>query len=79
MHTGNFGMAPSETHEQFLQRASGIFPTERVRHWTRIERAVFNQLMAKLIHQKTYSAITDAMLRQCRDEMSKIVRRFTRL
>lgn len=74
----NLSGQPSETHEQFLQRASGIFPIERVRNWSRIERAVFNQLMAKLIHQKSYSAITDTMLQQCRDEMAKIVSRYSR-
>lgn len=76
MHIGNFGVASSETHEQFLQRASGIFPIERVENWSRVERAVFNQLMGKLIHQKSYAAITDTMLQQCRDEMTKIVSRY---
>jgi hypothetical protein len=78
MTIGDFGIHPSETHEQFIQRASGIFPLERVKNWSRIERAVFNQLMARLIHQKSYDAITDSMLQQCRDEMANIVGRYAR-
>jgi hypothetical protein len=79
MLIGNFGVHPSETHEQFLLRASGTFPIERVGNWSRIERAVFNQLMARLIHQKSYNAISDAMLQQCRDEMANVVSRYARI
>lgn len=73
MNNGNFDVTSNENYEQFVQRASGIFPVERVRNWSRVERAVFNHLMARLINQKSYCAITDAMLEECRDEMNKIV------
>ena len=75
MSNEDFSFHPSETHEQFLQRACSVFPTEWAGHWSRIERAVFNQLMTRLIHQCPYNAITDAMLHQCRDDMVKIVSR----
>ncbi len=74
----DFSFYPSETHEQFLQRASGVFPTEWAENWSRIERAVFNQLMTQLIYQRPYNSITDAMLHQCRENMAKIVSRFSR-
>jgi hypothetical protein len=64
-----------ETHEQFIQRANRVFPAESVRAWSRIERAVFNHLMAKLIHRNSYRAISDAMLEECREDMTEIVRR----
>jgi len=68
-------VASDETHDQFIQRANRVFPAESVRAWSRVERAVFNHLMAKLIHRNTYSSISDAMLHECRDDMTEIVRR----
>jgi hypothetical protein len=68
-----YGVSSDETHEQFIQRANCVFPFDCVRAWSRIERAVFNHLMAKLIHQHTYSAISNAMLQVCRDDMTEIV------
>lgn len=70
-----YGVSSDETHEQFIQRANRVFPADCVRAWSRIERAVFNHLMAKLIHRNTYSAISDEMLEECRDDMVEIVRR----
>lgn len=70
-----YGVYSDETHEQFIQRANRVFPADCVRAWSRIERAVFNHLMAKLIHRNTYSAISDEMLEECRDDMVEIVRR----
>ncbi|PKO89651.1 MAG: hypothetical protein CVU18_03300 [Betaproteobacteria bacterium HGW-Betaproteobacteria-12] len=75
MHSETANLLPDETHEQFVRRASGIFPVERVRNWSRIERAVFNHLMGHLIHEHSYASITDAMLARCRDDMCEIVRR----
>lgn len=63
-----------DTHEQFVQRASDAFPEDVVSTWSRIERAVFNHLMARLIHQCGYSAITGEMLQKSREKMEKIVR-----
>lgn len=65
-----------ETHEQFVQRASRVFPKRCVRAWSRVERGVFNHLMGRLIHRYSYASITDAMLHQCRNDMDEIVRRF---
>ena len=62
-----------ETHEQFVRRASSVFPEDHVKTWSRIERAVFNYLMAQLIHRRGYGAITDEMLLESRDCMKKIV------
>ena len=70
-----YGVSSDETHEQFIQRANRVFPADCVRAWSRIERAVFNHLMAKLIHRNTYSAISDEMLEEGRDDMVEIVRR----
>lgn len=67
----------TETHEQFVQRASRIFPSDYVRSWSRVERAVFNYLLGPMIHQFSYSAITDAMLEQCRNDMTKILSRLS--
>lgn len=64
-----------ETHEQFIQRANRVFPADCVRAWSRIERAVFNHLMARLIHRNTYSSISNAMLEECREDMTEIVSR----
>jgi hypothetical protein len=69
------GVSSDETHDQFIQRANRVFPADSVRVWSRIERAVFNHLMAKLIHRNTYSSISNAMLQECRDDMTEIVRR----
>ena len=71
-----YGVCSDETHEQFIQRANRVFPADYVRAWSRIERAVFNHLMAKLIHQNSYKSISHGMLEECRDDMTEIVRRF---
>jgi hypothetical protein len=70
-----YGVYSDETHDQFIQRANCIFPADCVRAWSRIERAVFNHLMAKLIHRNTYSSISNVMLQECREDMTEIVRR----
>lgn len=70
-----YGVCSDETHEQFIQRANRVFPADCVSAWSRVERAVFNHLMAKLIHRNSYSSISDAMLEECRDDMREIVRR----
>lgn len=63
----------SETHDEFLLRASRIFPLDRVQAWSRLERAVFNSLMARLIYERRYAAISDEMLRDVREQMEKLV------
>ena len=63
----------NETHEQFIQRASDVFPVNRVRAWSRVERAVFNHLMAQLVIKHPYSSISNEMLRRCKDDMEEIV------
>jgi hypothetical protein len=75
MPSETYAVSSDETHEEFIQRAKRVFPADCVRAWSRIERAVFNHLMAKLIHRNTYSAISDAMLQECHDDMTEIVRR----
>lgn len=75
MHSEMADFHSTETHDQFVQRANHVFPTERAKTWSRIERAVFNHLMGRLIHQHSYSSITNTMLSQCRDDMYQIVRR----
>ncbi len=75
MHSAIADLRSDETHDQFVRRASQVFPVERVSHWSRVERAVFNQLMGNLILRRSYGEITDAMLIQCRDDMQEIVRR----
>ena len=70
-----FGIYSSETHEQFIKRASHVFSDDYVRSWSRIERAVFNHLLAPLIHKFNYGSISDEMLLQCRTDMVEIVRR----
>lgn len=62
-----------ETHDQFLQRVSDILPEDASLTWTRLERAVFNHLMAKLIHCYGYANITNAMLQATLSEMREIV------
>lgn len=69
------GVSSDETHEQFIQRAGRVFPPDSVRAWSRVERAVFNHLMAKLIHHNTYGSISNEMLQECRDDMTEVVRR----
>lgn len=66
-----------ETHEQFVQRASRVFPVDGVRTWSRIERAVFNHLLGRLIIQHGYDAISNQMLEESRDNMNKFVHRLT--
>lgn len=75
MSSEMYGVSSDETHEQFIQRASRVFPADSVRAWSRIERAVFNNLMARLIHRNSYSSISNEMLHECRDDMTEIVRR----
>lgn len=75
MATEMFGAYPHETHEQFIQRASSVFPEDGVRTWSRIERAVFNHLLGRLIHQHSYDSISNQMLQESRDNMEKIVQR----
>lgn len=77
MDTGFIGVSSTETHEQFMQRASRIFPADYVRSWSRVERGVFNYLLGPMVHKFSYGAITDAMLLQCRDQMTEIVERLT--
>lgn len=69
------GLSSNETHEQFIQRANRVFPADSVRVWSRVERAVFNHLMAQLIHRNTYASISNAMLETCREDMTEIVSR----
>lgn len=64
-----------ETHEQFLQRASEVFPVDSSLDWSPFERAIFNSLMAKLIFNYGYDSISDAMLRAAYREMQGIVSR----
>lgn len=71
----NLAVHPDETHEQFIKRAGSVFPAECVRAWSRVERAVFNHVMAQLIAQHSYASITNEMLRESRDNMEEIVRR----
>ncbi len=77
MASASFGSHNNETHEQFIQRASRVFSTDDVSSWSRIERAVFNNLLGPLIHKFNYGAISDDMLFQCRNDMVEIVRRLT--
>jgi len=49
----------SETYEKFIQRASRVFSAEDVRSWPRVERAVFNHLLAPLIHKFNRGSISD--------------------
>ena len=63
----------NETHEQFIKRASVVFPVNRVVAWSRLERAVFNHLIAQLVAKHSYGSISNEMLRRCRDDMEEIV------
>lgn len=69
---------PVETHEQFLQRVSKFFPVDSSLDWSRLERAIFNNLMSKLIFRYGYAEISDAMLQTTLDQMQKIVHRSPR-
>lgn len=71
------GEQGNEAHEEFVRRASQIFPEDRVSAWSRIDRAVFNHLMSRLIHRHGYSAISNEMLQDVRSEMIKIVKGLT--
>lgn len=64
----------SETREEFLARVGRVFPVERAQAWSRVERAVFNSLMARAIFRHGYGAISDAMLRELRHDMERLVR-----
>lgn len=66
----------NETHEQFLQRVSKVFPVASAGAWSRIERLVFNQLMSRLIFKHGYGSISNAMLNECRDEMRQVIQRY---
>jgi hypothetical protein len=76
MLSERYGGRSGETHEQFVWRASNVFPEQQVKAWSRFERAVFNQLMAPLIHKRGYSAITNEILLELRECMDKIVLNF---
>ncbi|MBT9521775.1 MAG: hypothetical protein IV101_12880 [Dechloromonas sp.] len=65
-----------ETHEEFVQRVGRVFPEDRVRAWSRIERGVFNQLMSQLIHKHSYGSISNEMLYQCHEKLLKTVQNF---
>ena len=71
----NLAVGDDETHEQFIKRASAVFPVNRVKAWSRVERAVFNHLLGQLIARHRYGSITDEMLRMCQEDMEEIVRR----
>jgi hypothetical protein len=64
-----------ENHDQFVQRASGVFHSESVRSWTRIERAVFYHLMGRLIRRHSYEEISNEMLYACQEDMNDVVQR----
>ena len=72
-----YGAHSNETHDQFVQRASRVFPEHHASEWSRIERGVFNHLMAQLIHRYGYSEISNEMLQQSRADMMEIVKRLT--
>lgn len=69
------GTCSHETHEQFIQRASRVFPEQGVRAWSRIERAIFNHLLGRLIIRHGYDSISDQMLEESRKYMNKFVQR----
>lgn len=68
--------SPVETHEQFLQRASEVFPLSVCNTWSAFERAVFNNLMANLIFRYGYAEISKQMLQAAFLQMQEIVQRF---
>ena len=63
-----------KTHDEFVMRASRIFPPDQAQAWSRLERAVFNSLMSRLIFQRGYAAISDEMLLDLRASMEKLAR-----
>ena len=67
-------ISPAETHDQFLLRAARVFPPDQAQEWSRLERAVFNALMARQVHSRGYAAISDEMLWSIRENMQKLVR-----
>ena len=67
-------ISPTETHDQFLLRAARVFPLHQAQEWSRLERAVFNTLMARQVHSRGYAAISDEMLQSMRDNMQELVR-----
>lgn len=75
IHGGTLEVQSAETHNQFVERASQIFPESQAAAWTRIERAVFNHLMAQLIYRYGYAGISDQMLQDVRTEMVGVVKR----
>jgi hypothetical protein len=75
MATESYGACSHETHDQFIERASRVFPEEGVRQWSRIERAIFNHLLGRLIIQHGYDSISDQMLEESRENMNKFVHR----
>lgn len=78
IHGGMLETPVAETHNQFVERASQTFPVTEVAAWTRIERAVFNHMMAQLIYRHGYAGITEQMLQDVRNEMPGVVKRMTR-
>lgn len=64
-----------ENHDQFVTRALCVFPADEAERWSRLERGLFNSLMAKLIFQHGYGGITEQMLIEVRDQMQAAVRR----
>jgi hypothetical protein len=74
---GKLEIQADEAHRQLIERASKVFPERQVADWTRVERAVFNHLMAQLIYRYGYARISDQMLHEVRNEMTVIVKRVT--
>lgn len=66
---------PVETHEQFLNRVGKFFPVDSSLEWSRLERAIFNNLMSKLIFRYGYAEISDEMLQTTLEQMQMIVGR----
>ena len=74
---GMLELQAGETHSQFVERASRIFQNGEVAKWSRLERAVFNHLMAQLIYRHGYAGISNQMLQDVRNEMSAALKRVT--
>jgi hypothetical protein len=75
MATESYSACSHETHDQFIERAGRVFPEEGVRQWSRIERAIFNHLLGRLIIQHGYDSISNQMLEESRENMNKFVHR----
>lgn len=73
MTTEIFRSHYQETHEEFVERASRVFPVDNVRTWSRIERAVFNHLLGRMISKHGYGSISNQMLEESRDSMKQVV------